>query len=203
MSGPTFRRSGMFRLGGVVNQTLDDLGLRQRVLEQQALDKWKEVVGAHNARASSADRVMEGVLFVSCKSSVWANELALMKEQIIKRLNKALGKKVITGIRFSARGFKRAGADAPKEPAVNGSKSLEAIRLADEDIEAARRLASGCPAPELAEKIERAVLTSKRLAELRISEGWKRCPKCSSVHKAKQDVCLRCGASLGGSTDQR
>ena len=159
----------MSRLGGVVNKTLDDLGLRSRVLEQQAVNRWAEVVGPQIASSSTAQRVQDGVLFVGCKSSMWANELALHKDQIVKRLNKAVGREVIKDIRFSARGFKKPQAPS-KEASMGASKSLEAIQLREEDINIARSAASSAPSAELAERIEKAILTSKRLAELKRRE---------------------------------
>lgn len=169
MNRPSFRRSSMSRLGGVVNNTLDELGLRSRVLEHQAVDRWAEVVGPHIASSSTAQRVQDGILFVGCKSSMWANELALHKDQIVKRLNKALGRGVVKDIRFSARGYKRQQAPS-KEASVSPWKSLEAIQLPEEDVKAAQSAAASSPSAELAERIEKAILTSKRLAELKRRE---------------------------------
>lgn len=192
MTGPSFRRGHFSRLGGVVNNTLDQLGLRHKILEHQALSRWPEVVGPQIASSSSADRVSDGILFVSCKSSMWANELTLHREQILTRLNKALGKKVIVDIRFSARGFRKGQPAEPKEQRGTRSKNLEAIQLPDEKVEAARAAAASSPAPELAERIEKAILASKRLEELKRQEGWKSCPKCGNLHNAKGDLCANC-----------
>jgi len=192
MRRPSFRKGSMFRLGGLVNHTLDDLGLRHRVLEQQALSRWKEVVGAHIASSSSADRVRDGVLFVSCRSSMWANELALHKERIVKGLNKALGRNVISDIRFSARGFGPADKHASKEQTQPWAKTLEAVELTDEQIQHARAMASASASPELAEKIEKALLTSKRLAEAKRQEGWKACSVCGAMHLGSGSTCPDC-----------
>jgi len=167
----SFRKSGLSRLGGIVNNTLDEMGVRQRVLEEQAVDRWREVVGPHIAASSAAQNVRDGVLFVACKSSMWANELMLHRLDIIKRLNKALGRKVVNDIRFSAKGFKRASEAVSKEETSSKAKNLEVIQISDEQAEAARKAAAACSSEELAKKIEKAILTSKRLEELKRIEG--------------------------------
>ena len=102
-SGP--RRSRISRVGSFVKPTLQDLGVQGKVLEQQALAKWREVVGPQIAASSKADAIRDGVLFVTCKSSMWSSELSLHRQDITKRLNAAVGREIITDIRFTARGF--------------------------------------------------------------------------------------------------
>jgi hypothetical protein len=139
------------------------MGLRERVMEQQAVRKWGEVVGRQIAASSRAERVAEGTLFVSCKSSAWASELTLHKDRIIKSLNESVGARVVTDIRFSARSFRRQAES--KEEGKEGPKRLEAVELAKEDIDIARQIAAACP-PDLAERVERAILTGKRREKL-------------------------------------
>lgn len=166
MRGSGFRRGSLSRLGGLVNKSLDELGVRHRILEHQAADKWKQVVGPHIATATVVERVHDGILFVCCKSSVWANECTFHKQHIITQLNRAAGKKVITDIRFSSRGFKRALELSLAQQATPAGKSdIESIELDSSELEMAEKLASVSPSEELAKKIQRAVLTSKRRAK--------------------------------------
>ncbi len=168
MNRQSFRRGSLFRLGGMLHASLDHMGFRQKVLEQQAIMRWKETVGPQIAASSVAEKVRDGALFVCCKSSMWANELSLHKQDIIKRLNKSLGKQIIIDIRFSARGFKQAlEARTQKEPLPTVSETLDTVQVAQEDVDTASRLASISPSQELAEKIRRAIITSKRLSELK------------------------------------
>lgn len=192
MRGSSFRRGSPARLGGLVNSSLDQLGLRHKVLEHQAVGRWKEIVGPHIAASSVAERVRDGVLFVACKSSMWSNELSLHKQDIIKRYQKAMGRKVITDIRFSARGFKRAFEQAAREERPAEQTNIDAVPLGQADMEIASRVASKAPAKELAAKIEKAIITSKRLAELKRREGWRECRGCSALHDGSHDLCDNC-----------
>ena len=163
------RHGGLARLGGLVNGTLDDLGLRQHVLEQQALTRYREIVGPQIAASSCAQMVRDGILFVACKSSTWANELTLLKPEIMKKLQSALGRKAVKDVRFSARGYKKAQAQA-EEVAFD----VDSVRLDRSDLEEAARIASAAP-PEIAERIEKAILTAKRREKLesRVLRGEK------------------------------
>jgi predicted nucleic acid-binding Zn ribbon protein len=62
---------------------------------------WPEAAGA--AIAAEADPVAErdGVVSVSCRSAVWAEELDLMSAQLLDRLNRRLDRP-LAGLRFSA-----------------------------------------------------------------------------------------------------
>ena len=114
----------------MLHASLDHMGFRQKVLEQQAIMRWKETVGPQIAASSVAEKVRDGALFVCCKSSMWANELSLHKQDIIKRLNKSLGKQIIIDIRFSARGFKQAlEARTQKEPLPTVSETLDTVQV--------------------------------------------------------------------------
>lgn len=147
----------------MVNESLDQLGLRHKILEHQAVDKWKQVVGPHIAAATVVERVNDGMLFVCCKSSAWANECTFHKEHIIKELNRAVGKKVISDIRFSSRGFKRAlEASLAKEKTTAAKNDIESIELDSSASKVAEEVASVSPSEELAKKIRHVVLTSKR-----------------------------------------
>ena len=63
---------------------------------------WPDVAGAF-ANVSQPVSERDGVLLIACDSSVWANELALMSEVVIGRLNAALGRPAVKRLRPNAR----------------------------------------------------------------------------------------------------
>ena len=192
MNRPSFRKGSISRVGGLLNSTMDGFGIRGKVMERQAMARWKETVGPHIASSTMPETVRDGILFVCCKSSMWANELSLHRTDIISRLNKAVGKKVISDIRFTARGFRSSTKETREEDTSTRAKGLENIRIDEAEEQVAERLASSVPSKELAEKIKKAILTSKKLTELKRMEGYKKCPKCSALHNGKYDICDNC-----------
>ena len=162
MSRRSFKAGGFSRLGGLVTSTLGRAGLLKGVKEQQAADNWDKVVGPQIAAATAVEKVRDGVIYVCCRSSTWSSELALHKDQILKRLNAAVGQKVITDMRLSARGFK---ARSLKEEKSAGANTMETVALTDEDRAAAKAAAAAAPSEELARRIEKAVLTGRKRAK--------------------------------------
>jgi predicted nucleic acid-binding Zn ribbon protein len=63
---------------------------------------WREAVGHSIAERAWPVSERGGVLTVSCESSVWAQELDLMSEPILERLNERLGQGHILRLRCVA-----------------------------------------------------------------------------------------------------
>ncbi len=95
------RKSSQIRdVGSSIQQLVDDLGIRQKIDEYDAVLQWESLVGEHIAKAASAVKIVKGVLFVKVKSSAWRNELSLRKQEIVGTLNTALGRVIVKDIRF-------------------------------------------------------------------------------------------------------
>ena len=65
---------------------------------------WSEAVGPSIAEHARPTAERGGVVTVSCSASVWAQELDLMAEQIIQRLNDALRAGSVSRLRCVAVG---------------------------------------------------------------------------------------------------
>jgi predicted nucleic acid-binding Zn ribbon protein len=63
---------------------------------------WEDAVGAAIAREAEPVSERGGVVTVGCRSSVWAQELDLMSEALVERLNDALGRPAVTRLRCVA-----------------------------------------------------------------------------------------------------
>jgi predicted nucleic acid-binding Zn ribbon protein len=63
---------------------------------------WPDAVGVAIAQHAKPVTERAGVLTVSCESSVWAQELDLMSQSILERVNGALGSGHITRLRCVA-----------------------------------------------------------------------------------------------------
>ncbi|MFH1897259.1 MAG: DUF721 domain-containing protein [Candidatus Desantisbacteria bacterium] len=74
--------------------------LIKKIAEGTAIQKWPEVVGKITSSHTEPLRIKGKVLFVGVDSSIWANELSLLKLQIIRDINKAIGQELISDIYF-------------------------------------------------------------------------------------------------------
>jgi predicted nucleic acid-binding Zn ribbon protein len=63
---------------------------------------WRDAVG--NQVAAEAEPVSErdGHVTIACRSATWAQELDLLSDELLERLNTALSGPRVTGLRFTA-----------------------------------------------------------------------------------------------------
>lgn len=87
-------------LNELIFQFLESIGIKERVEEHFAFVYWDSVVGKEIARQTEPTKITRGILFVKVKDSVWRNELQYFKNEIIEKLNKRIGKKVVEDIKF-------------------------------------------------------------------------------------------------------
>ena len=84
----------------VLDSFLKNTGLSSGVNQQKAVELWSEIVGDKIAENTEAVSVKHGVLFVKANSSTWSQELQLKKKEVLSKINKRIGKKTITDLRF-------------------------------------------------------------------------------------------------------
>ncbi|MBU0700008.1 DUF721 domain-containing protein [bacterium] len=74
--------------------------LTKKLSESSVIQKWPEIVGRIISSHTQPLRIKGRILFVGVDSSIWANELSLLKMQIISDLNKTIGQDMIGDIYF-------------------------------------------------------------------------------------------------------
>jgi len=97
-------------IGKILADVLRDLGLSKKLSEQRAVVEWNDIVGRRVAEHARALRVDNGRLFVEVDSSVWSQELTLMKRNILRQINDRIGRKAIDNIHFVLGGARPYGA---------------------------------------------------------------------------------------------
>jgi len=97
-------------IGKILADVLRDLGLSKKLSEQRAVVEWNDIVGRRVAEHARALRVDNGRLFVEVDSSVWSQELTLMKRNILRQINDRIGRTAIDNIHFVLGGARPYGA---------------------------------------------------------------------------------------------
>jgi len=85
-------------VGDVLAELLQQYGLMDRLKEFDAVNCWADVVGEKIAEHTKAKDVRDGALVVEVSGSAWRNELYYLKPDIIEKINKRIGKKIIHDI---------------------------------------------------------------------------------------------------------
>jgi hypothetical protein len=74
---------------------------RTRLAAVQAV--WAEAVGEHLAAVTEPVGERRDAIVVSCRGSVWAEELDLIQAELLERLRGLLGEQAPAALRFEAR----------------------------------------------------------------------------------------------------
>ncbi|MFZ4263341.1 DUF721 domain-containing protein [Sphingobacterium sp. HJSM2_6] len=91
----TFRRSDDITIKQAVEKLLDVYRLRRKFDETSIVSAWPEIIGIAIANRTQQIFIKDKKLFVRVESAVIKNELAMMRKQIIGRVNEHVGQVII------------------------------------------------------------------------------------------------------------
>ncbi len=188
------RRSGAQGIAKLLGDGMRGLQIERKVLEHTAPLVWAEVVGPQVAGSTQILSVADGVLRVSAKSAVWANELTFYKTDILKRLNLRLTGSPSPPYIIKDLHFVNRGVDAKEEePAPRttipkpGTDELDDVALSDDDHAAINASVETVADEGLRERLRRVRVTDARLKYWRMENGWLPCEVCGTMSPPRLD----------------
>ena len=101
------RRRVLTPVSGALDALTDRLAPATLLAEVQRA--WPEAAGEAFAPHGTPFRERDGDVYVACPEAVWAQELDLMSELVVERLNAALGRPAVRRLRVQARKAPAAG----------------------------------------------------------------------------------------------
>ena len=90
----------MERLGDIVERTVKRLPLSRRLEDYAVWTVWDYTVGPAVARNARPEKLRNGTLIVRVRAAAWMQQLHYMKDIMLEKLNRELGREVITNIFF-------------------------------------------------------------------------------------------------------
>lgn len=168
---------------GAVESLLRSSELAQALRPHLAKARWAEIVGPQVAAVTQVEAVRgEGILVVRVKNSVWANELALLKDDMLRRLNASLGGKVLSDIHFKASGLAR----APKKNIILSIPAPKPDDLARILLSQEVRARIGATVEAIMddafrERIRQTLVRAARLEIWKQQQGWIPCARCGAL----------------------
>lgn len=96
------RRARLRQAGEVLANTLSRMGLSDQGRRLKIYQAWADAVGPEIAARTEAGAFTRGVLIVKASSPAWQNELTFLRDEIIRRLNRALGSKVVRELKIQS-----------------------------------------------------------------------------------------------------
>jgi predicted nucleic acid-binding Zn ribbon protein len=92
------RRKNTQKLGDVVQKYLEALDIDGKLKEVRLIKSWESVVGKMISNKTNNIFIKDKKLFVYLNSSIARNELSMVKDDLVKRLNQQAGGEVIEDI---------------------------------------------------------------------------------------------------------
>lgn len=89
-------------LPGLLRESLQGLGLAERLREAEIWQVWADVVGAMVAERTQPLRIIDGTLTVAVSSAPWMQELRFMTGMMKDKLNSRLGGEIVREIVLKA-----------------------------------------------------------------------------------------------------
>jgi predicted nucleic acid-binding Zn ribbon protein len=94
----SMERKDVRKLDSLLEQFVKAHGLERGLAEYRLVKAWSELLGVTIAKKTKSLRIKNRKLFVSLHSSVVRNELSLIKDTLIPKLNEAAGMDVIDDV---------------------------------------------------------------------------------------------------------
>ena|SRR4030042_1200900 len=100
------RKNGTYSFERILPDIIHDYELEKSFTIEEIISKWYLIVGDIISTHSKPDRIFKRILFVAVDHSVYANEIAIMKDAIIKKIHDELPFKAIMDIKVEIRNIK-------------------------------------------------------------------------------------------------
>jgi len=72
------------KIGKILQNVINDLGIDQPIKRYEALNRWSDIVGKRIAEVTEPEKIKNGKIFVKVKTDSWRNELVFHKKDIIR-----------------------------------------------------------------------------------------------------------------------
>lgn len=93
-------RGGNESIGAILETLAGRMGIKKQLKKASVMNDWPEIVGPKISAETNPEHVRGTILFVNCSSPVWAQQLELLKPEIMKKVRSAVGPGIIMDIRF-------------------------------------------------------------------------------------------------------
>ncbi|MDW8291139.1 MAG: DUF721 domain-containing protein [Armatimonadota bacterium] len=177
-------------LRDVLDETLDGMGLRERLQAFRALLHWEEVVGKTVAAAAHPEELKGGKVFIAVKSSAWLQELRFQQQVILQRLNEYAGAPIFTELVFRVKPRRRT--ESRREEENTPSPAVIDPQIDAPTIARLHALTEPIEDAELRARVTEYLVALHRLTLIRKAQGWRECVRCGCVHPGEGEACLFC-----------
>ncbi|WP_408955296.1 DciA family protein [Natroniella sp. ANB-PHB2] len=172
----------------VLEQTLNQLGIENKIKEKQVLGFWKKINKKEINLHTEAKYINNGVLFVTVDDPTWAHQLLFMKKKLIQKINDKLDINLVKDIRFKVGSVFKKKSNSQSE----GENNYQKIKLSLQEQEGIKEITQEISDPNLKNNLYKLMKTFKEKNKWKKINSWKVCPSCSVLTSPKNDKCPIC-----------
>lgn len=180
-------------LRDILDETVDALGLRERLRALRALLSWEEVVGKTVAAAAQPEAMKDGKVFIATKSNAWIQELRFQQATILQRLNEYAGAPLFHELIFRVKPRSR---KAPSDKADTEEPVIVEPEIDPATIARLHALTEPIADAELRARVTEYLVALHRLQQIRKQQGWRECARCGCLHPGEGSECPFCRGEL-------
>lgn len=92
------KRNNTQSIKEVLREYIDHMHIRGKLKESRLKDQWEEMLGKNAASLTRKLEIKNKVLYVTLDSSVLRNELLMMREKLISRINEMAGEEIVVKV---------------------------------------------------------------------------------------------------------
>ncbi len=89
-------------IGSIIGSVVNRMDINAKLKTSGIFNHWEEIVGEEIAKRSRPKKLVRRILYISVTTSTWANELSLMSEKLIEKINSFVGEDIVGKLRFKA-----------------------------------------------------------------------------------------------------
>ncbi len=87
-------------IGSVLTKYLQGYNLETQLLEKRVAELWPQVIGDKLVAYTGKPEVKQGILYVSVPSAPLRQEFFMARQEIVRRINEAVGAQVVKQLRL-------------------------------------------------------------------------------------------------------
>jgi hypothetical protein len=100
------RKNKIISYDSILPDVISDLNIKEEFIIGNIRSGWKEIIGNILYTHSMPDRIFKGFLFIACDHSAYANDILLMKDNIMKKVNEMFPYSAVKNIKIEIKNIK-------------------------------------------------------------------------------------------------
>jgi predicted nucleic acid-binding Zn ribbon protein len=87
------------KLSDIIENYIKDKKLKSKLNSSKIFNYWEEIVGKEIAKNSKPEKLKNKILYISTSNPIWATELSLLSQELIKKINEFLKEEAVTSLK--------------------------------------------------------------------------------------------------------